>query len=477
MAQVPTSSQDPAFMLHHANVDRQWALFQARGPAFMNHLNDPSPRELIETGGFTWQQFKNSSDLPPEPLGNLHTGAEPQICVKYANPGQRWRDPPPYTNLGPQARRGRRHSLDPGLVRAEGGHPARTRRSDLASGAGAIHAEAVLVDTFELMDEDTRSDFFAPGGGFWSVPRTAPFHIPELAVEWALQFTNASADDVRAGLYAIFENSENSQPVATAEELAQASPAERGFALASGLQFWPLVAALGETAGGTPVAEALVGTLDTFTPATEVGSQVPPEVSFYDNLLGDPSFEGNFGAGTTPSQLVLPPAAGWVGEGFVLTEHLPEVRSGQSAARVGSSAGISQIVRFNASEGNWPTSIRVRGCALPLSLSGCGSSCDGFRLATTAAAVESDGNSSTTTVIHIFDPSAASYHCGEVMISDQAGIRQIEVQAGVEDGLTAAFDDFEATVTAPACWGRLAWCRGIRTRWGPGGAPVSSGEP
>ena len=58
-------------------------------------------------------------------------------------------------------------------------------------------------------------------------------------------------------------------------------------------------------------------------------------------------------------------------------------------------------------------------------------------------------------------------------MSSPAGVQQLQLTATLDLGLqadqaaSAVFDDFDVTVTAPYCWGKLSYCRGVRTRLGP----------
>ena len=77
-------------------------------------------------------------------------------------------------------------------------------------------------------------------------------------------------------------------------------------------------------------------------------------------------------------------------------------------------------------------------------------------------------------------------------MSSPAGVQQLQLTATLDLGLqadqaaSAVFDDFDVTVTAPYCWGKLSYCRGVRTRlpcdrmmsWGSGSAAdVPAGRP
>ena len=165
-------------------------------------------------------------------------------------------------------------------------------------------------------------------------------------------------------------------------------------------------------------------------------------------------------------------ATGWAGGGgggYVLTSVSDEVRSGAAAAKVvggnqaASGGTVVQTILFNASEGSWPTEVRVRGCSRPLDLLGCASGCGGYTMTTTARLVADDAAS---VAVAQFDPTAAGYHCREVRVVNEAGIQEIELQATLR-GLAGAavFDDFDATVASPYCWGELSYCRGTRTSW------------
>jgi tyrosinase len=67
MANVPTASRDPIFFLHHANVDRIWAMWNARGNA-----NSPEPmwrnfafnRNFINPDGSPWNVTVNGLQSP-----------------------------------------------------------------------------------------------------------------------------------------------------------------------------------------------------------------------------------------------------------------------------------------------------------------------------------------------------------------------------------------------------------------------------
>ena len=200
-------------------------------------------------------------------------------------------------------------------------------------------------------------------------------------------------------------------------------------------------------------------------------NELPPEVAFLDNLLGDPSFEG---PGVSPTHLVATPSAGWAATGttgFVLTNDPFEVRSGVSAAKVsnaqaGESGGAVQTVQFAESGGEWPTEVRVRGCGRALGVSThCETSgCDGFAIAAEATVV----GGGTVVATAQFNPSAAAgYHCREATVASSDGIQQVTIGTRLGVPGVAVFDDFDAVVTAPSCFGELSYCRGVRKRWGP----------
>ena len=68
-----------------------------------------------------------------------------------------------------------------------------------------------------------------------------------------------------------------------------------------------------------------------------------------------------------------------------------------------------------------------------------------------------------------FSPTASTFHCREIEVAASPGISALRVQAvlyGVDGAVS--FDDFDATVTGPYCWGELAACRDHRTQWGSG---------
>ena len=149
----------------------------------------------------------------------------------------------------------------------------------------------------------------------------------------------------------------------------------------------------GECRSADPIATSLATT--TTTDAETTTSSLwrgiappapPPEVTFVDNLLKHPSFEA--GTGTTtpwaPLEAGLP---------FVTTTEPAEVRSGAAAAKVTPDGSVSQLVQLEASGGEWPTMIRIRGCSLPLeAITGCSElsgGCDGFSMYVDANA--SDG--------------------------------------------------------------------------------------
>ena len=288
------------------------------------------------------------------------------------------------------------------------------------------------------------------------------------------------------------------------------------------------------------------------------GSAVPPEVSFYDNVLGDPSFEAT---GPSRSFLVDRPASGWTasGTGFELTSNPSDVRSGGVAVRMTSGGAALQTVRFPAApDGDpLPTEVRVRGCSKPVAVTGCGAAgnlaagCAEYSLS--ADVTLADGSTMPVPTVN-FDPTAAGYHCRETSAASSAGISQIVLRATVRDHSCSAetdgtryqpiddiggqprteaasaldcaarcgavpqcahwsmwadggchlsssaasresetgvvsgscvhvtggaiFDDFDATVVEPYCWGERSFCRGIRTTWGaPTPAPTPAPSP
>lgn len=164
--------------------------------------------------------------------------------------------------------------------------------------------------------------------------------------------------------------------------------------------------------------------------------------------------------------------AGGGGGGYVLTSVSDEIRSGAAAAKVVggnqvvSGGTVVQMILFNASEGRWPSEVRVRGCSRPLSVIGCGGSSDGCAGYTMTATARPVADGATTVAVAQFDPTAAGYHCREVRVVNEAGIQEIELQATLR-GLAGAavFDDFDATVVRPSCWGKHSYCRGIRDSW------------
>ena len=194
------------------------------------------------------------------------------------------------------------------------------------------------------------------------------------------------------------------------------------------------------------------------SPGAGYGNTPPPEVTFVDNLLEHPSFEA--GTGTTTAWAPLE-----AGLPFVTTTEPAEVRSGAAAAKVTPDGSVSQLVQLEASAGEWPTMIRIRGCSRPLeAITGCSGGCDGFSIYVDANAA--DGGS-IDRVAARFDPHARGYHCRQLVVADPAGIRQIRVVMTLRDVAAgaAAFDDLDATVLAPYCWGERSYCKGVRTSW------------
>ena len=191
----------------------------------------------------------------------------------------------------------------------------------------------------------------------------------------------------------------------------------------------------------------------------------PPEVTFIDNLVNDPSFEDqNAGSGGGDSSWTAAQA------GFAFTSDPAEVRSGIAAVKIGAGGEISQTIQLAASEGLWPTSIRIRGCSQPLLVTGCGADdatgCSGYSVGADATLV--GGGSMSVTAVR-FDPTAPGYHCRTIMVNNMAGIQQVVLRAklaGTVGAGAAVFDDFDAAVVAPHCWGARSFCRGVRTTWG-----------
>ena len=272
------------------------------------------------------------------------------------------------------------------------------------------------------------------------------------------------------------------------------------------------------------------------------GDALRPETIFVDNLVSDPSFEGDM---PSRSHLLNSPAIGWSvlpggGAGIEVTTDAAEVRSGLSAAKVSNpgQSGAAQIIAFDASEGEWPTEVRVRGCSRAVDVTGCGagsSGCSEYAITTETTLV--DNSASAVFQAARFDPSSPGYHCRDIVVSQPSGIRQIRLRAVLEgptptpsaptmarlcggtgnhvdcwaggdtgaycvfshhcacsgkfvctvpsanqagsnnecapggicvvNSWVAVFDDFDATVTAPWCWGGLPYCHGVRTYWGP----------
>ena len=217
--------------------------------------------------------------------------------------------------------------------------------------------------------------------------------------------------------------------------------------------------------GRWAAAAVLLGTLA--PAATSLPQALPPEVSFVDNLVADPSFESSFFA------------PNWIGAGLTRTTP-PNVRSGAGAAKIAASgatveAAVSQTMVFApAADGAYPTEVRVRGWAQPLGITGCNpAGCAGFSLAANAVVLGS-GGSTTVSATARFDPAAVGYHRREVTVTVPEGIQSIEVRvslggSGVEGA--AILDDFDATVRQPKCWA-TSFCP--RTRWGPHAAPFIS---
>ena len=203
---------------------------------------------------------------------------------------------------------------------------------------------------------------------------------------------------------------------------------------------------------------------------------VPPEVSFVDNVVGDASFEG-----TGPSLSHLVADATWTGTVFLTTAAPDEVRSGLRAVKVTGTAqaggNVTQTLQFAESDGAWPTEVRIRGCSKPIDVvPGCyPAGCDEYSISVDAEFV---GGSSLAGAVVQFDPTAASYHCRSIIVASSLGIQQITLKAVFDNVAGAAvFDDFDATVTAPQCFGRLSFCHGARTRWGSGPEPTPAPSP
>ena len=138
--------------------------------------------------------------------------------------------------------------------------------------------------------------------------------------------------------------------------------------------------------------------------------------------------------------------------------------------KIGAGGEISQTIQLAVSEGLWPTSIQIRGCSQPLLVTGCGADdatgCAGYSLGADATLV---GGGSMSVTAARFDPTAPGYHCRTVMVNSMAGIQQVVLRAklaGAVGAGAAGFDDFDAVVVAPHCWGARSFCRGVRTTWG-----------
>ena len=234
-----------------------------------------------------------------------------------------------------------------------------------------------------------------------------------------------------------------------------------------------------------PAAKALVvlltlaGVIDGTT-VEATAPPPPPEVGFVGNQLADPFFE-------SPGA-----AAGWAGPdggAVARTAVAAEVRSGAAAARVEAGGSVHQTVQFleapadGAGGHGWPTQVRLRGCSVPISVTapGCDAAqCPQYTL--TAAAAVSGNPAAAVSGSASFNPGASGYHCREVTVTAATGIRSVAISAGLSAGGgasgAAAFDDFDAVVVEPYCWGETSYCRGVREVWAgsrmvPTAAPVS----
>ncbi len=86
MDRVPIAPNDPVFWLHHANIDRIWAIWQTRHPT----SDEQYPPSVDITA------IKEGSEPPPEPFGvkqNRYALQLNEAMVPWDEPDKKWRTP------------------------------------------------------------------------------------------------------------------------------------------------------------------------------------------------------------------------------------------------------------------------------------------------------------------------------------------------------------------------------------------------
>ncbi|KAI0854170.1 Di-copper centre-containing protein [Daldinia vernicosa] len=74
MTEVPVAAFDPIFFMHHCNVDRQFAIWQALNVDNKDNWFERQDEQLVDNG--TWSIEKGSTDTPKTPLTPFHKDTE-----------------------------------------------------------------------------------------------------------------------------------------------------------------------------------------------------------------------------------------------------------------------------------------------------------------------------------------------------------------------------------------------------------------
>lgn len=280
MGSISTSAYEPAFFLHHSNVDLWWQDWQDLGPLHFN--SGPRGQVLQDTGGLTHKDMLNSSKLP------LFKGAkkdEDFVCVKYAPIGTKPLTPGAGGTLVGNTKQS---TSGGGGNRRSAQEDAESSSNDSDSDNGndiENNDESDVEIMKDVVDNNnnalpqreakkalgilqTLPDYFFAEGGVLTSTAMPRMHAPDVDthMRWLMQHaedsgTPMSEADAREEAMAVLA-SQLEQPVVTQSQLAAMSTAELELSEMLGVSYPHLVNAIKGEQGFDNTAAALEGTLE-----------------------------------------------------------------------------------------------------------------------------------------------------------------------------------------------------------------------
>lgn len=292
MGRIRTSAYEPAFFLHHSNVDLWWQDWQDLSPGHFKA--GPSGVVLHETGGLTHNDMLNSSKLP------LFKGAKKDkdfVCVKYAPIGTKPLTPGTGGTLVGNTKQsaggggggGNRRSAEEDAESSSNDNDNdndNTEESEAEIMRGVIDNNNNALPQREARKAlgilQTLPDYFFAEGGVLTSTAVPRMHAPDVDthMRWLMQHaedtgTPLSEADAREEAMAVLA-SQLEQPVVTQAQLAAMSTAELELSEMLGVSYPHLVNAIKGEQGFDNTAAALEVTLEEREQASANSEVVAP---------------------------------------------------------------------------------------------------------------------------------------------------------------------------------------------------------